>query len=143
MGLDTSHDCWHGSYGAFTRWRQKVAEIAGYAVWSVKMEDGITRDTVMIDWGHITEQNLFGEWEQTPSDPLIVIIAHSDCEGVIHPEQGVPLADRLEALLPEIDKVSDEGGGYITARGGFGGATRRFIQGLRAAALAGEDVDFH
>lgn len=29
MGLDTSHDCWHGAYSAFHRWRQKLAEVAG------------------------------------------------------------------------------------------------------------------
>ena len=29
MGLDTTHDCWHGAYSAFMRWRQKLAEVAG------------------------------------------------------------------------------------------------------------------
>jgi hypothetical protein len=30
MGLDTTHDCWHGAYSAFMRWRRKLAEVAGY-----------------------------------------------------------------------------------------------------------------
>jgi hypothetical protein len=29
MGLDTSHGCWHGAYSAFSRWRTKLAEVAG------------------------------------------------------------------------------------------------------------------
>ena len=28
MGLDTTHDCWHGSYSAFAIWRKKLAEAA-------------------------------------------------------------------------------------------------------------------
>lgn len=30
MGLDVSHDAWHGAYSAFTRWRNCLAEDAGY-----------------------------------------------------------------------------------------------------------------
>jgi len=30
MGLDLTHGCWHGAYSAFMRWRQKIAELAGY-----------------------------------------------------------------------------------------------------------------
>ncbi len=29
MGLDTSHDCWHGAYSAFMRFRTEVAKAAG------------------------------------------------------------------------------------------------------------------
>lgn len=29
MGLDTSHDCWHGAYSAFNRWREGIAKAAG------------------------------------------------------------------------------------------------------------------
>lgn len=29
MGLDTSHNCWHGAYSAFMRWRQEIAKAAG------------------------------------------------------------------------------------------------------------------
>jgi hypothetical protein len=140
MGLDTSHDAWHGAYSAFTRWRNTVAAAAGYAVWDVMYEDGYQSPTVMIDWGHITERNLQGHWDETPSDPLIVLIAHSDCDGVIRPEQAKPLADRLEGLLA---RLNDEGGGHLERMGGHRGATEQFIAGLRAAVEAGEDVDFH
>jgi hypothetical protein len=32
MGLDTTHDCWHGSYGGFNRWRNAIAAAAGYTL---------------------------------------------------------------------------------------------------------------
>jgi len=66
MGLDTSHECWHGAYSAFTRWRHELATVAGYDVVHV---DGEVIPRVMIEWGHLTEANLFGEWAETPSDP--------------------------------------------------------------------------
>ena len=133
MGLDTTHDCWHGAYSAFTRWRNKLAEVAGYKFYK---EGGI--DQPLIDWGHITQENLFGQWKETPKDPLMVLIAHSDCEGEIFPEQAEPLADRLEALLPLLP--DDEAGGHI---GNWRAKTQQFIDGLRAAAKEDEPVEFH
>jgi hypothetical protein len=137
MGLDCSHDAWHGAYSAFSRWRHKIAEAAGYAVWPVKYGDGMTHDTVMLDWGRITKENQFGAWEQTPADPLVVLFVHSDCEGEIRPEQAGPLADALERLLPDLD---GDGGGHI---GDYRSKTRAFIDGLRRAVAANEPLDFH
>jgi hypothetical protein len=131
MGLDTSHNCWHGSYSAFSRWRDKLAEAAGYAF----TVEG--RDTIMLDWGHIEEKNYFGEWDKDPSDPLILLIAHSDCEGVIKAKHTAILADRLAELLPLLE---GDGGGHI---GLYRDKTKQFIDGLRAAHAANEDVDFH
>lgn len=142
MGLDASHNCWHGAYGAFSRWRDKVAEVAGYAVWPVVYEKlsngtGFGRDTIMLDWGHVTDANLMGDWAETPADPLIVLFAHSDCDGVIHPQQAGPLADRLAEILPLLP--DGDGAGHI---GNWRNTTQQFIDGLRAAAAAGEDVVF-
>lgn len=135
MGLDTSHDCWHGACGAFTRWRDALAKAAGYAF--VRPE-GQRRDMVLIDWGHITEANLFGQWEETPADPLLVLIAHSDCEGRIVPRDAGPLADRIEQLLDGLP--TDRDFGHV---GDWRETTRRFVDGLRRAVAAGEDVEFH
>lgn len=138
MGLDTSHDAWHGAYSAFSRWRDVVARSAGYQVARI---EGEMFKSIQIDWGHIEPKNYQGEWDETPADALIVLIAHSDCDGVIHPEQAAPLADRLEELLPLIP--DEEGGGHIAMVGGYREATKRFIAGLRRAVEAGEDLDFH
>lgn len=140
MGLDTSHGCWHGAYSAFMRWRHKIAEVAGYAVWKVKHDDGMVQDTIMMDWGHIIRDNpgyLMGEWNTVPADPLVMLFAHQDCEGVIHPEHAGPIADRLEELFPLLD---GDGGGHV---GDYHAKTQLFIDGLRLAASKGEPVDFH
>jgi hypothetical protein len=138
MGLSTSHDAWRGAYSAFNRWRNTVARAAGYDTGMVKYENGHERETILIDWGHITEKNLAGKWDETPADPLIVLIAHSDCDGKIYPKQAVPLADRLEELLPLLPQ--DRDGGHI---GDWRKTTQRFIDGLRKAAANREAVDFY
>jgi hypothetical protein len=57
---------------------------------------------------------------------------------VIHPEQGVHIARRLEQLLPLLDDTTEIG--HI--RPHMRGKTQPFIDGLKAAAAAGEDVKF-
>lgn len=141
MGLDTTHNCFHGAYSAFGRWRHEVARAAGYQILPV-VYDGVTYDTIMLEWHRYRPDIEFmGEWKETPHDPLIVLFAHSDCEGAIYPEQAGPLADALEALLPKLEGL--ESVGHLAARGGIAQVTRYFIDGLRAAVQAGEPVEFH
>jgi hypothetical protein len=145
MGLDTTHNCWHGAYSAFTRWRHAVAVAAGYTI----HEGGIyTREDgnpdymgpyVDLDWDVFEDKNYQGEWDRPPGDdPLLYLIVHSDCDGVIHPKEGRHLAKRLEGLLPKLDE--SQSGGHIWS---MRGVTERFIAGLRKAADADEDVEFH
>jgi hypothetical protein len=116
-----------------------LAEVAGYAVAKIVWdEDGLNSEQPVIDWGHITKGQLMGKWEETPDDPLLVLIAHSDCEGTIYPEQAGPLADRLEELLPRLP--DEEAPGHI---GHWGQKTQKFIDGLREAAAEGEPVEFY
>ena len=131
MGLSTSHGCWHGPYSAFTRWRNNLAKVAGYNVKMVQEEDKTLWPTVMLDWGHITEDNLMGTWDKTPDDPLLILLAHSDCDGDIFPENAVALAGCLEKLLPFLKEEWEQE------------ATQRFINGLKAAANANEPVMFY
>lgn len=142
MGLDTSHDCWHGSYSAFNRWRDKLAEVAGYT--GHPNANGST--TIDIDWGCIEGvigRDLDGKWPFMPvrpdgtPDPLIVLIAHQDCDGEIQAEFCAPLADRLEELIPLLGE--EDGRGHV---GLYRDATQTFIAGLRNAAKAKESVEF-
>ena len=133
MGLDTSHDCWHGPYSSFNRWRNELARVAGY---QFKKYDYI--EAPVIDWDNLTQEQLMGEWENTPADPLIVLIAHADCEGVIHPAQAEPLASRLEYLMGLLPAEN-----MIVGIPNYHSRTQAFIDGLRLAVANGEDVDFH
>lgn len=133
MGLDTTHDCWHGAYSAFNRWRDELARVAGYDFNDRQIE---------VDWGHVDYEWMFGDWPFIPCrvdgtpDPLLLIVLHSDCEGRIKAEHVEPIAKRLEELLPLLD---GDGGGHV---GSYRSVTEQFITGLRLAATLGEDVEF-
>lgn len=113
MGLYTTHDCWHGSYGGFLSWRRAVCEAAGLG----KLDDYVG----------------FGGDKQWPVDDVLVeLLSHSDCDGIIPAASCAPLANRLESILfhgPVAFIHRDH--------------TAQFIVGLRLAAEAGEDVEFH
>lgn len=119
MGLDTTHDCWHGSYSAFNRWRTKICEVAGY--------------------GNLEDYKGFGGQKQWPAnDPLVELLHHSDCDGEIPTASCALIAGRLCELMPAL-KRAGEGGGHI---GDYATKTQSFIDGLLAASEAGEDVVF-
>jgi hypothetical protein len=143
MGLDTTHDCWHGPYSAFGRFREALARAAGYAVWPVaesKERHALVRDVVMLDWGHLGgKRHLAGEWEETPSDPLLVLIVHKDDSGWIYHPQLLPLAARIEELAPLLPPEEHASWNPHWMRD----KAAQFVAGLRKAAAAGESVGFH
>lgn len=125
MGLDTTHDCWHGGYYSFMAWRKKLAEVAGWG--DLEKYDGYYGDR---------------EYPAPETDALTVLMNHSDCDGEIAAEWCGPLADRLAELLPLLPEEDAGVSGHL-ARRGWRGTTQKFIDGLRAAAAAGEPVEFH
>lgn len=147
MGLDCSHEAWHGAYSAFTRWRDNLARAAGYGMLSVEEcrrrwpDEHFYFELIDIPWDMFESKNYMGEWDNPPGneDPLMYLIVHSDCDGVLHPNEARHLADRLEQLLPKLDDTTPMG--HIAPH--MRGKTQQFIDGLRAAVAAGEDLDFH
>ncbi len=154
MGLDTTHDCWHGAYSAFMRWRQMVAKVAGIPL---ALMEGFYSPPGGGDWAELTQGKdplhgtywPFGShykdtsewlpiaWESLRPDPLHILLDHSDCDGEIKVENCGPIADRLEELLPKFP--STDGGGHI---GNWKDKTAQFIKGLRKAASLKEAVEF-
>ncbi len=122
LGLDTSHDCFHGAYSRFHRFRLAVGRAAGFK----ETPDGY------FDLGvdPNDEGALYGDWQSAPDDPILVLLAHSDCEGHILANHAAHVATRLEQLLPDLDAEAVEIAG-------------QFIAGLRLAAEYGEPVEFH
>ena len=173
MGLDTSHDCWHGAYSAFNRWRCAIAKAAGLPPlelmegfwssprgnnvcglalsikvaansleqatyqWSPKRED---EDVSMRPHERLLSALDFDpiSWDCLKPDPLHELLHHSDCEGEIPWESCAAIADRLAEVMPNLPE--GDGGGHI---GNWHEKTQRFVDGLRAAAEAKENVDFH
>jgi len=131
MGLDCTHGCWNGAYSAFSRWRAKLAVAAGY-----KMTAYNELPMTDLDWDSFARKNFQGEWGVLPADPLVVLLAHSDCDGYLPVEVLKPLADRLTELLP---LLAGDGGGHI---GSYRDKTQVFIDGLLLAHSLSEKVEF-
>ncbi len=121
MGLDTSHNAWHGAYSAFMRWRTEIARLIDVPL--DKMEGFVLGGV---------------KWETLRPDPLYALLSHSDCDGEIAPDDCAKIADRLEELLPKLPE--GDAGGHI---GYWREKTKQFIDGCRAASAAGEPLDFH
>jgi hypothetical protein len=117
MGLDTTHDCWSGPYSSFNSWRKNVAKAVG-----INLKE-------MVGFGGVIP------WDETQSDPLHILLNHSDCDGSISWEQCDAIADRLEQVVPLLP--ADEGLPH-----GDREIAKRFIAGLRDAAERKENVEF-
>lgn len=129
MGLDTTHDAWHGAYSAFMRFRAElVREAWGRDIRSLPgYHDSIlSPDVATVDYT-----------EAERSDALYPLIDHSDCEGELSVEVLLPLAARLEELAPRFRGI--DGGGHL---GGVEAKALQFAAGCRAAAAAGEPLEF-
>lgn len=135
MGLDCSHDAWHGAYSAFDRWRQKLAEVAGLP--PLDLMDGFYGSRCRLKYPDI-DSKLPISWDCLKPSPLHELLSHSDCDGEIAPDRCGPIADALEALIPLLPDEEDTG--HI---GIWKEKTAQFVKGLRAAAAAGEPLDFH
>lgn len=159
MGLDTSHDCWHGSYGAFMRWRCKIAEVAGlpplqwmegFYNWSCISSDdaGSAIKAIGFESEHAWSRDLLSafysagslpiKWECLKPSPLHILLNHSDTDGEIRTSDCNGIADALEELITKLPDV--DAGGHI---GNWREKTRTFVDGLRLAAKNNENVDFH
>jgi len=131
MGLDCSHDAFHGSYGAFSRFRDALVECIGGRV-----DRGNTFEGEKSYWW-------FPEGMNSSTNPgLYEFFSYSDCDGEISPEMCARLADEMEAILPFVEKWPDNLGGHIERDGGFVAVTKRWIKGCRAAALEGVPLEF-
>lgn len=157
MGLDCSHNAWHGAYSAFHRWRCKIAEVAGLP--PLDLMEGfysplMTGSPPTLYHGLNTRDPAFGpdsrpylagiderlpiKWDCLKPSPLYELLYHSDCDGEIPAESCAAIADALEALIPLLPE--GEAWGHI---GDWRQKTQQFVDGLRAAAAAGEPLDFH
>lgn len=170
MGLDTSHDCWHGPYSMFMTWRRYLAKVAGLP--PLDLMEGFyspERSTQalefdIINWSKLdTKNGVFSDfvreclpisWDVIKIDPALrELLSHSDCDGEISWEICEQLATVLEALAEKMDPASIKGrkmdGNTVVSyepRGtydGFRNATLRFAAGCRRAFAAKENVNFH
>lgn len=148
MGLDTTHDCWHGGYGGFYEFRKTVglaAKLPHRTVDSGHRKGDLELD---IDWGAVTMRQIEGHWDRKGptvkasgvydppiTDPVLYLLVHSDCDGKLRRGYLPALRDRLVELEPEYERLTATDS-YLQGR------LRQFINGLDLAIEAGEHVVF-
>ena len=106
MGLDTSHNAWHGAYSAFARWRNEIANLIGVPL---ELMEGFfspahSNAMALAEFAgenskalrELVGRNCPIKWEILKPDPLLTLLSHSDCDGEISPEDCAKIADRLE-----------------------------------------------
>jgi hypothetical protein len=151
MGLDISHNTWYGSYSAFHRWRQKIAEVAGYP--PLELMEGFYSQNdsplILLNYkfplGDELEMSrlrrIFKQmpikWDNFKPNPLMELLYHSDCDGHITYGKCGKIANELEKLLPLLP--DEDGGGHI---GNYREKTKTFITGLREAYKNKEKLIF-
>jgi hypothetical protein len=88
MGLDTTHDAWHGSYSSFAKFREELAAIEGFS---------------------LDEMTGFGgskSWAKVKS-PLKPLLNHSDWNGEIQWQHCEAIANRLEEISSTINRDTE------------------------------------
>lgn len=125
MGLDTTHNAWHGPYGQFSDWREFIAEKCNIDL--NKMEGFSDRN-----YG---DPNLkIGDipWSSLPPDDIHLLLDHSDCDGEITWIDAGKIARRLNEILAAM-KPDDK----------WYGKTQQFMYGCHEAEGKRESIEFH
>jgi hypothetical protein len=90
MGLDTSHDCWHGSYSSFNDFRARIAADQGIDDLRQFYKDHPSMDTK--------------PYEEAGVDPRIIpLLNHSDCDGELSPIECREIALFLNEYMQRIE----------------------------------------
>lgn len=133
MGLDTTHDAFHGAYSAFNNFRKFICKTIGGSF-------PPHEDESLLE-GHW----YFGdEYNKEPHRGLYEFLSHSDCDGEIDPELCKLVADDLEELMPKVVELAKTvpAYGHILGRGGWVEVTKYFIEGCRLAHERNEPLEF-
>lgn len=133
MGLDTTHDAWHGAYSSFMEWRVWLANQIGLNLY--EMEGFSDRD-------YSNPNRKLGaiKWD-TVDDDLKYLLNHSDCDGYLTPTQCKKIASRLTDLLegksiPESYTLADDDGYFLSK-------TKKFRDGCLKAFKDKQRLEFH
>lgn len=118
MGLDMTHDAFHGAYSSFNRLRVAIAEAAGLP----PLEEMV---------GYRKPYPTGIRWDAIDDKGLRPLLDHSDCDGSLPVDLLEPLADALTRLLDH------------PALGAERRRVEQMIAGFRRAAAAGEPIEFH
>lgn len=142
MGLDVSHDAWHGGYGLFHLWRQCLANAYGVPLelmegfWDVKR---LSQPDVIKYFTEFPKPPLPISWDAVKVPEAVKeLLHHSDCDGEIDAKTCGELAKELKRILPKITSLFPR---WTDAD--VKDLTKKFADGCEAAFKANEPLDFH
>lgn len=113
MGLDTSHNCWHGSYSSFHNFRKHIAKYVG--IDDLEKMEGFGGSIPFSNFNH----------------ELIPLLSHSDCDGELSVQESKLTVIGLNKIIPNI---ADE---YYKEK------AIQFRDGCLDAISKNEIIDFH
>lgn len=167
MGLDTTHDAWHGPYSQFRRWRIWLAKQIGLPLnlmngfygweWTPEDRDELSKNftplwemsgksTCYMDTLVAAQELGKGITWDSISDPLKEVLHHSDCDGKIHWWKCKAIALRLVQVYRQSAASDVVGHGPDVHRGCYDSmrkATLRFALGCLRAWESREHLRFH
>jgi len=137
MGLNTTHDAFHGAYSAFNNLRRFILKSIGGSF--PPHEDKTLKEDHW--YWFVDREKKYGK-DSHPG--LYEFFSHSDCDGYIEPDTCLLVAQDLESIMPYIRKLAktEECYGHLLGRGGYIQATQYFIDGCRLAHERGERLEF-
>lgn len=137
MGLDTTHNAFHGSYSSFCIFRKAVAAAAGgsYPPHDPSLKDS-NGNPLRDDMWYF--DNAVTTAKENPG--LTAFLNHSDCDGFLTPSECKMIADEIEALLPKIDEQDYMG--HTLGNGWISMVGRQWIAGCRLAARKRQKLHF-
>lgn len=127
MGLDTSHNAWHGPYSSFNDFRKWLAD-----------KIGINLDEDYRGYGNI---NATKDLESI-DHKLMPLFNHSDCEGILTPEECLQIAEGIEDVLKNLSKEEIEHPDNQYPFSNYKKA-KQFRDGCYLAYCQKENIDFH
>ncbi len=131
MGLDTSHNAWHGPYSSFMRFRELLAKQIGF---NLREMEGFSDTTHTI---HGTKK-----WADLPADDLHILLDHSDCDGEISASDCLKIAVRLEEVAQYAQETMPNNSEGAEQQSELIEDCLRFAKGCRAAHQANEPLTF-
>lgn len=122
MGLDTSHDCWHGPYSSFNDFRTRIAADQGIDDLRKFYKDNPTMDAK--------------PYEDAGVDPRIIpLLNHSDCDGTLSPIECKGISLFLSEYEQRIVGTGIDDGLHRDN-------VKRFAEGAAKAWVLNQEVEF-
>jgi hypothetical protein len=124
MGLDTTHDCWHGAYSSFNKFRRFLAS-----------QIGVDLDKCEGYGGDI-------EFSSIDHD-IVPLLDHSDCDGILTSSECGQIYNGLNDISEKLYIEINHKGNTDPELQYYLDKIYQFRDGCLLAASNGENVEFH